>query len=299
MQTTRIQWVDINKVITNPKNPRKDPSYKTAEMQRILKTKGFEEAIVAYKTGPFYCIISGHRRWWAAKQIGVKEVPIYLVDEPKNALEELERLGSIQGNQTDWSSYEWMIHTMNLYEHGIRVEELALKLGESLSTVKKRISVGRFYPKTEIETQLSTNTYSLNMLDILRLWCIRVKKLYPEVYKDLPETYIRQSMLKKLDNKCLNSDLLKGDYLITAGYTKVVEFITDPTFKLTDFVREVNLSQEFEKCFNLQVNVTKIKKASKNVNLISYFRKSDAKKIYDELESLETQLSNLMGKLKS
>lgn len=300
MHSKKIEWVDIDKVITNPKNPRKDPSFKTYEMQRILKEKGFEEAITAYRTGPFYCIISGHRRWWAAKELNLKQVPIYLVPEPKNTLDELERLGSIQGNQNDWTPYEWVTHTINLYnsDKNLKFEELAQKLGDSISTVKKRVFVGEFYKKSEIETQLSNGTYTINMLDTIRLWCVRVHKFYPQIYKDLNENYIRQAMLKKYENKCLTSQLLKGDYIENAGYNKILEFISNPTLKLTDFVREIKFSEDTEKCLDIQVNISKVKKASKSVSSITYYRKEEAKKIFDELNNLELQLNIIMNSIK-
>ncbi|KMN41276.1 ParB N-terminal domain-containing protein [Lysinibacillus sp. LK3] len=67
MLTNKLIQADINRVILNPKNPKKDPNFKSKEMKQILKTKGFEEAIFAYKSGPFYCILSGDRRWQASQ----------------------------------------------------------------------------------------------------------------------------------------------------------------------------------------------------------------------------------------
>lgn len=301
MQTNQLIWADINKVIPNPKNPRKNPSFKSKEMQHILKTKGFEEAIVAYKSGPFYCILSGHRRWASSRSLGLKEIPIYLVPEPKSALEELERLGSIQGNQTDWNQYEWITHTLNLFENdsNSKIEDIAIKLSESIPTIKKRIAVGRFYERNEIEVQLNNGTYSVNMLDTIRLWCLRVKKFHPDFYHDLGEKYIKEIMLKKFENKCLHSEILKGDYLEKTTQNELMAFLFDPNKKISSFIQEVNILNNTTKNYDVQNNISILKKAKKNITGIKYNRKNEASKLLEEIRNLENQVETLLKKLDS
>ncbi|MFW7186716.1 MULTISPECIES: ParB/RepB/Spo0J family partition protein [unclassified Lysinibacillus] len=301
MLTNKLIWADINRVIPNPKNPRKDPNFKSKEMKHILKTKGFEEAIVAYKSGPFYCILSGHRRWQASQSLGLKEIPIYLVPEPKNTLEELERLGSIQGNQTDWSPYEWITHTINLFENDLnsKIENIAIKLSESIPTIKKRIAVGKFYERNEIEVQLNNNTYSVNMLDTIRLWCMRVKKFHPDLYHDLGEKYIKEIMLRKFENKCLHSEILKGNYIEKATQNELMTFLFDPNKKISTFIQEVNLLNNTTKNYDVKTNVSIIKKATKNITGIKYNRKNEASKILEEIRNLENQVETLLKKLNS
>lgn len=40
-----LSWVNIDLVIPNPMNPRRDQSIETEQMQGILKSKGWAEAI--------------------------------------------------------------------------------------------------------------------------------------------------------------------------------------------------------------------------------------------------------------
>jgi RNA polymerase sigma factor (sigma-70 family) len=67
-----FEWVDINNISASPKNPRKNLSANSQQMQEILAIKGWEEAITCYRRGPYYFILSGHRRWNAAKELGEK-----------------------------------------------------------------------------------------------------------------------------------------------------------------------------------------------------------------------------------
>ncbi|MFF5995189.1 ParB/RepB/Spo0J family partition protein [Lysinibacillus sp. KU-BSD001] len=295
MNSLNLIWVKTRSVIPNPKNPRQDVTYKSSEIIRILETKGFEEAIVAYRKGKFYVIISGHRRWNAAIEMRLEEIPIYLVTEPKNTLEELERLGAIQGNQSDWNELEWLIHTLNLSEMNpnYTLEQLAQKLNASVPTVKKRIFVGKFFSTEELEAKLLNNNFSVNMLDTIRLWCLRIKKLQPTVYEDLGEQYIKEIMLQKLENRLLNSEILKGDYLNKASSDDVIRFLTTPNMKINDFIREISLADKSLVSYDVKTNISTIKKASENIKSLKYIKKEEASLIYDELLQLEKVLEQL------
>ncbi|MFS0687797.1 ParB/RepB/Spo0J family partition protein [Sporosarcina sp. 179-K 8C2 HS] len=301
MNKPSLIWVKTRSVIPNPKNPRQDVTYKSGEIQRILKTKGFEEAIVAYKKGNFYVIISGHRRWNAAVEMELDEVPVYVVPEPKNSLEELERLGAIQGNQSDWNELEWLIHTLNLSDINshLTIENLAQKLNTSVATVKKRLFVGKFYTQQELESKLMNNNFSVNMLDTIRLWCLRIKKLHPDVYKDLGEQYIKEIMLQKLENKFLNSEILKGEYLNKTTGEDVIRFLTTPNMKINDFIKGIMAANKALTSYDVKKNITTLKKTSDNVKSLKYGKKNEANLIYEELLYLEKMIDELSKKIQA
>lgn len=298
----QLEWVNIEYILPNPRNPRKNPGYKSHDMQKILSQKGFEEAIVAYKgNGEYFYIISGHRRWFSSKKMGLSQIPVYIVEAPKSQLEELERLGSIQSNQSDWTEYEWMVHTVNLqkYNPEISYEDLAAMTSQSISTVKKRILVTNFYDSVEIATQLNNKTYSLNMLDTIRLWIERVNKYHTRVMENLGKVYIRQCMLKKLDNKLLNSQILKGDYLEKANTQQIIDFITDPTKAFDDFKNEIEISKLSSSVTSLSYNVKVLKQAKKDIEVISFKRKEEALELYKNLTLLETKIEQIINKIDS
>lgn len=297
----KVIWVYSKFVLPNPKNPRQDPTYKSSEIRRILEDKGFEEAIVAYQKGRFYIIISGHRRYNASIEMGLQEIPIYVVPEPKNSFEELERLGAIQGHQNDWNELEWLIHTMNLAELNPKYtfEKLAQKLNASVPTVKKRLLVGNFFTSEELEVKLLNNNFSVNMLDTIRLWCLRVKKIHFLLYEDLGEQYIKEIMLQKLDNRLLNSEILKDDYLSNASYDDVLLFLTTPNMKINDFIRKMMLQNKKTVNYDIEKNISTIKKTSKIVSSAKYIKKEEANLIYEELLHLEKALEQLNTRIQS
>src|SRR5699024_11182893 len=142
-----FEWVDIEKVLPNPKNPRKDPAVESETMQKIINSKGWEVVLSAYKMGEYYILISGHRRLYAAKKLDKKQIPIFAVDPPENDADEHDRLGSIQGGQKDWNPYEIAKYTYDMWKvyKKISYEKLAVKLNTSKKNVAAGIRVYQYY----------------------------------------------------------------------------------------------------------------------------------------------------------
>ncbi|MGM1022643.1 MAG: hypothetical protein ACQEXV_19515 [Bacillota bacterium] len=59
MDNIKIIWAKINDVVPNPRNPRRDLSVKSEEMQQIIKNKGWETGITCYEKDSKYIILSG------------------------------------------------------------------------------------------------------------------------------------------------------------------------------------------------------------------------------------------------
>lgn len=73
--SSNLIMADIKDVIPNPLNPRTNNAIKTDEMQRVIKEKGWEVPITCYQRGEQYIILSGHRRWEAAKNYHIRRYP--------------------------------------------------------------------------------------------------------------------------------------------------------------------------------------------------------------------------------
>lgn len=77
MSKTAAEYIDINQLKPWDKNPRKN-DHAVSEVKQSIERFGFSSPIIARKSDNV--IIAGHTRWKAAKEIGLKEVPVRFMD---------------------------------------------------------------------------------------------------------------------------------------------------------------------------------------------------------------------------
>lgn len=288
-----FEWVDIDLVIPNPKNPRRDHSISTNEMQEIISSKGWEEGVTCYKKGQYYIILSGHRRWYAAKKIGSREIPLFIVTAPKNDAEELDRVGSVQGGQVDWSPYEWAKFTYDSWKNSneIAYSELAKRLKVSEAQIGVRIRVYQYYPRTEIEDKLANGMYSLSMLDYISSWIKRLQKHQLSLFDSMGESFIRQQMLKKYENKCFNSQIASDKtFTELTSHQEAFKFLTDSNKKLQDCRIEISIMHQ-NKEKDYRQNSLKLSAAIDDIKKIDCRTKKEAEKILNKLEKLLSEIN--------
>ncbi len=232
----QLKWVSLNQVLPNPKNPRRDLTVKTKHLQDLIELIGWEEPLTCYESGNNFIIISGHRRWNAAVQLKKTIIPVYIVEAPKSEKEELDRIGSVQGGQVEWSQYDQVKYTYDRWvASGKRsCDYLGNELGISKGVVAARIRIYKYYPKDEIEDKLNNRMYSITMLDYIYTWIKRLDKNHPDLVESLGEHYIRRLMLKKYENRCFNSKIVHDTFVINADSQVIREFLIDITKKLQD-----------------------------------------------------------------
>jgi ParB family chromosome partitioning protein len=85
--------VSIDKIMPNPDQPRKQ--FKNNELIKLsdsIKSKGIIQPLIVRISdkNDFYQLIAGHRRLLAAKEAGIKEVPIVIHNIPDNSQQRLE-----------------------------------------------------------------------------------------------------------------------------------------------------------------------------------------------------------------
>jgi ParB family chromosome partitioning protein len=232
-------WANINNVVPNPLNPRSDITVKNAEMLDIIKQKGWETGITCYEKGSEYIILSGHRRWYAAKKLKVKEVPIILVEAPKSNAEELKRLWSVQGGKEDWSSYEWAKYTYEMWIvwDKCSFEELSLIMRRKSRWVAERIRVFQYYPHDEIEEGFSTGVLNITILYRLIGWLEKLSCQKPGLIAVLTNKMVRAVMLNKMKNGLVSAMDLKNDkYFLESSDEQIKNFLSDSKMKLKDIL---------------------------------------------------------------
>lgn len=303
MDKIYLIWANINDVLPNPLNPRRNYSTKSEDMERIIKDKGWETGITCYKKESKYIILSGHRRWFAAKQLGTKEIPVLIVTAPKSDAEELERLGSVQGGKVDWSVYEWAKYTYEMWILWDKCSygELAIKMGVSPTQIASRVKVFRFYLHDEIEEKLENETYSLSALYYLVNWLVKLKKKKPVLVSQYKEEMIRKTMLRKIEMNLVSVTDLKNDMFIDlASNEQIKNFLTDPKKKLSVALKEVSLEDsKYRNTSRVNTHIKKINSKIMQINKMEAENVQDAKVLLHELNNLRSTILSKQEELKT
>ncbi|MFJ8065321.1 ParB/RepB/Spo0J family partition protein [Psychrobacillus sp. NPDC096426] len=302
MEKIKLIWVSINDVIPNPLNPRKNHSTKSEEMQRIIKSKGWETGITCYKKESKYVILSGHRRWFAAQQLGIKEIPVLLVHAPKSEAEELDRLGSVQGGKVDWSVYEWSKYTYEMWIvwNKCSYKELAHKMNISESQIASRVKVFQYYPHSEIEEKLANGIYTLSALYTLIIWLDKLQKEKPNLVKHYKEEMIRKTMLRKIEMKLVSvNDLRNETFIELSSDEHMTNFLLHPEKRLSDVLYEISGEEvKYRNNSRLKTHLMKLNNKQIQINKMDFEESKDAKILLSNLSELQKEILNKQEELK-
>lgn len=85
IKAKEIKIVSIDSIIENPKNANNHPPEQIAILEKIIKHQGFRRPLTISNRSGF--LIVGHGRLLAAKNLGLKEVPVIFQDYENEAQE--------------------------------------------------------------------------------------------------------------------------------------------------------------------------------------------------------------------
>lgn len=135
-----ILSVDINKITPNKDQPRKNFDEESLdELAASIKGIGVIQPITVKRSGEFYTIIAGERRWRAARKAGINEIPVMIRDDISD-LEALE-LALIENIQREDLNplEEALTYKKFADEFDLNQEAIALKVGKSRAAVANSI----------------------------------------------------------------------------------------------------------------------------------------------------------------
>src|SRR3989344_7323932 len=131
----RVQRILISDIKPNPAEPRREfDQTALAELSKSIERHGVLQPIVVVRDKNGYLLVAGERRWRAARDAGLKELPAIV-----RALQELEQieLSLIENIQrVDLSPLEQALAVYKLQQQfNLTLEDIAQKLGKAPSTV--------------------------------------------------------------------------------------------------------------------------------------------------------------------
>lgn len=127
--------IAIGDIVPNPTQPRKQFDEESlGELADSIRVLGLIQPITVKAEGDRYIIISGERRWRAAKAAGLETVPAYIREVDDTNLHAMALVENIQ--RQDLNAIEVALGLQRLVnECGLTQDELADKVGKKRSTV--------------------------------------------------------------------------------------------------------------------------------------------------------------------
>lgn len=133
--TYGAQLMDLTLIHPNKNQPRKN--FANDEMVTLIesiKTHGIIQPIVVRPIEDYFQIVAGERRWRAANEAGLKEVPVIVKNYSTEEMTEIALVENLQRQDLDpieeAFAYKRLAETFNF-----RQEDIALRLGRSRSHV--------------------------------------------------------------------------------------------------------------------------------------------------------------------
>lgn len=125
----------VDSITPHPEQPRQRfDEQRLAELVQTIKEKGVLSPVLVRSHGEGYQLVSGERRWRAAKLAGLKEIPAILREVSDREALEISLIENIQ--REDLSPLEEARAYQALMElYGTTQEELAKRLGKDRSTI--------------------------------------------------------------------------------------------------------------------------------------------------------------------
>ena len=146
-EMTEIAVADIE---PNPTQPRRTfDEQSLEELSDSIRTLGLIQPITVKPKEGKYLIISGERRWRAARAAGLERIPAYIRDVDDTNLHAMALVENIQ--RQDLNSIEVALGLQRLIEEcGLTQDELAEKVGKKRSTISNYMRLLRLPDQVQL-----------------------------------------------------------------------------------------------------------------------------------------------------
>ena len=161
-----VAGIPLDQIVPNPYQPREDFDPEALqELAGSIRTLGIIQPLTLRQTGPTsYQIISGERRYRAAKAAGLTEVPAYIRQADDAAMLEMAIVENIQREDLDpvetALSFQRLIDECNLTQ-----EAMALRVGKKRTTITNYLRLLRL--PDEIQKNLKLGKISVGHAKVL------------------------------------------------------------------------------------------------------------------------------------
>ena len=259
---TSMQRISVDEIETNPKQPRRDFDQQSLnELATSIKVHDIVQPVtVSQLPNGKFRLISGERRWRAAKLAGLVDIPAYIRQANDQQLLELALLENLQREDLNAMeialSYKRMMDELNHTQ-----EQVAERMGKERSTVANYVRLLKLPP--DIQVAVRKGEISMGHARAL----INVDTIDKQLYI-FQETVERKLSVRQTE------ELVRKLYKVANPVKSSVKTQLPPAYKKI----EDNLASHFTTKVKLNHN----KKGNGTIT-IEYYSISDLNKILDQV----------------
>src|SRR5271170_3919039 len=122
-----ITVLSLKRIKPYARNARKIPREAVAKVKMSIKEFGFRQPIVVDEN---FVVVCGHTRLLAAKELGLKEVPVHVVDLPPDKVRAYRLLDNRSHEETTWDEDLLGLELLDLKGLGIDLDLTGFGLDE-------------------------------------------------------------------------------------------------------------------------------------------------------------------------
>ena len=264
--------IEIDKIEANPNQPRTVFDEETlSELAASIKELGIIQPVTLRKlSDDKYCIISGERRFRAAKLAGLTAIPAYVKDIDNNA--SIEMMALIENIQReDLNAIEIALGFRKLIEEfQLTQEQLAQKVGKQRSTITNYLGVLHL-PAT---IQLALKEKKLSMGHAKALASINEPEMQLDVYRQILKDELSVRKAEELARLCNNPPEEKEETQATKEKAK------KQNFKI--------LETQFSSFFDTKVQIAADEKGKGKIT-IPFANEEDLERIMEIFDRFKSQ----------
>ncbi len=160
------RMVPIEQIEPNPNQPRQVMG-DLSELIASIAEKGILEPLVVRQRGARFQIVAGERRYQAATQVGLRELPVVIREVDDNEVIELALIENLQ--RKDLTAFEEAEAFLGLAEQcGYTHEDLARRLGKSRTAVTESLTLNNMPEEVRSLCRLADITSKSLLLQVVR-----------------------------------------------------------------------------------------------------------------------------------
>ncbi len=134
-----VMMLRISSIEPNREQPRKDfDEDRLTELAESIREHGVIQPLLVQKAGKHYEIIAGERRWRAAKQAGLKEIPAIVREYSKQEAVEVSLIENIQREDLN-PIEEAQAYDRLMKEFDLKQEDIAKRVSRSRAAVANAV----------------------------------------------------------------------------------------------------------------------------------------------------------------